>query len=146
MISTPSLVNLVLPADMTKHTTRTRKRLNLDSQLAQIAIAIKREGLLLGRTDTNLRRQVGAVTLRSGKNLNTNVEEGITIDEPLKIGRARKSRCKPIVLDDLEPDSELPPKKGKPDQTKEVQKPQPVLNDREEESEDEENVNRQTRD
>ena len=50
------------------------------------------------------------------------------------------------MLDDLEPDSELPPKKGKPDQTKHVEKPQPDLNDRKGESKDEENVDRETQD
>ena len=50
------------------------------------------------------------------------------------------------MLDDLEPDSELPPKKGKPDQTKDVEKPQPDLNDRKGESKDEENVDRETQD
>ena len=48
------------------------------------------------------------------------------------------------MFDDLEPESEFPPKKGKPDHTKDVEKPQPDLDDREGESEDEENVDRQT--
>ena len=42
----------------------------LDSQIAENATAIKREtGRLPGRTDTNPKRQVNAVLLRSGKRL-----------------------------------------------------------------------------
>lgn len=48
------------------------------------------------------------------------------------------------MFDDLEPESEVPPKKGKPDHNKDIEKPQPDLDDREGESEDEENVDRQT--
>ncbi|KAF3574798.1 hypothetical protein F2Q69_00059726 [Brassica cretica] len=98
------------------------------------------------RFEQDFTARLFAVTLRRGKNPNSNVEEGIVIDEPTYIERDGKSGSQTIVLDDLEPDSELPPKKGKPDQTKDVEKPQPDLNDRKGESKDEENVDRETQD
>ncbi|KAF8107196.1 hypothetical protein N665_0125s0024 [Sinapis alba] len=54
----------------------------LDGQVANNAVNIRREKRFLpGRTDTNPKSQVNAVTLRSGRPLNQNVKEGITIDE-----------------------------------------------------------------
>lgn len=82
----------------------------LESQVAQNVIAIRRkEGFLPSRTDTNPSRQVGAITVRSGKHLTQNVKESITIDEFTEIKKNEKDKSNPIVLDDSEPDLETPP-------------------------------------
>ncbi|KAF3494544.1 hypothetical protein DY000_02053515 [Brassica cretica] len=75
----------------------------LESQVAEIATAIKREtGRLPGRTDLNPRRQVSAIMLRSGKHLATNTNN-TEIGSSANADETGESNSQPILLDDPDP-------------------------------------------
>ena len=62
----------------------------LDSQVAHNAEFVRRdEGFLPGRTETNPRRQVCAVLLRSGKRLTQALQKSLLQKNPLKLRRRR---------------------------------------------------------
>ncbi|KAF8081589.1 hypothetical protein N665_0876s0007, partial [Sinapis alba] len=72
----------------------------LDGQIGNNAVNIRREkGFLPRRTDIKPKSQVNIVTLRSGRHLNQNVKEGITIDEFVGIKHAEKDDSHPILVD-----------------------------------------------
>ncbi|KAF2551971.1 hypothetical protein F2Q68_00033429, partial [Brassica cretica] len=76
----------------------------LEGQVAEIAIAIKRDaGCLPGRTDLNPRRQVSAVMLRSGKNLAADTRNNPDVGKPDDADNTGKSNSHPILLNDLDP-------------------------------------------
>ena len=76
----------------------------LESQVAEIATAIKREtGRLPGRTDLNPRRQVNAIVLRSGKRLPINTKNNTEIGNSTNDDETGKSNSQPILLDDPNP-------------------------------------------
>ncbi|KAF2560304.1 hypothetical protein F2Q70_00015441 [Brassica cretica] len=76
----------------------------LESQVAEIATAIKREtGRLPGRTDLNPRRQVSVVMLRSGKRLATNTKNNNEIGSSANADETGESNSQPILLDDPDP-------------------------------------------
>ncbi|KAF2562762.1 hypothetical protein F2Q70_00015859 [Brassica cretica] len=78
----------------------------LESQVAEIATAIKRETRHLpGRTDLNPRRQVSAVMLRSGKHLATNMKSNTEIGNSANADETGRSDSQPILLDDPDPKS-----------------------------------------
>ncbi|KAF2569876.1 hypothetical protein F2Q68_00025603 [Brassica cretica] len=76
----------------------------LESQVAEIATAIKREtGRLPGSTDLNPRRQVSAAMLRSGKRLATNTKNNTGIGNSANADETGKSNSQPILLHDPDP-------------------------------------------
>ncbi|KAF2619724.1 hypothetical protein F2Q68_00039789 [Brassica cretica] len=76
----------------------------LESQVAEIATAIKREtGRLPGRTDLNPRRQVSAIMLGSGNHLATNTKNNTEIGSSANADETVESNSQPILLDDPDP-------------------------------------------
>ena len=72
----------------------------LDSQVAENATTIKRETWRLpGRTDANLKRQVNAVLLRSGKCLNPSTIEIDYAEKRVEVEKTGERRSQPIILD-----------------------------------------------
>ncbi|KAL0713496.1 hypothetical protein Bca4012_020474 [Brassica carinata] len=71
----------------------------LEGQVAEKAIAIKREAEFLpGRTDTNPRRHVSAILLRSGKTLAPNSKENTSLDKPAETRKSDKVISNPTLL------------------------------------------------
>ncbi|KAF3582077.1 hypothetical protein DY000_02031468 [Brassica cretica] len=72
---------------------------NLESQVAEIVTAIKRETRRLpGGTDLNPKRQVSAVMLRSGKRLATNMKRNTEIGNSANADETCKSDSQPIYF------------------------------------------------
>ena len=92
----------------------------LESQVAEIATAIKRETRRLpGRTDLNPRRQVSAVMLRSGKRLATNTKNNTEIGNYVNADESGKRNSQPILLDDSDPKPSHENKKSTAENNKE---------------------------
>ncbi|KAF3501325.1 hypothetical protein F2Q69_00043022 [Brassica cretica] len=81
----------------------------LDDQVDENVTAIKREaGRLPGRTDANLKRQVNAVLLRSGKCLISSTIEINNTEKRDVAEETGENRSRPIILDDPNTESETP--------------------------------------
>ncbi|KAF3583853.1 hypothetical protein F2Q69_00028569 [Brassica cretica] len=112
----------------------------LESQVAEITTAIKREtGRLPGGTDLNPRRQVSAVMLRSGKRLATNTKSNTEIGNSANADETGKSDSQPILLDD--PDKKSSRENGK--STAEINKEKTIDLEVEDDSEIEAEIDRQ---
>ncbi|KAF8087683.1 hypothetical protein N665_0571s0002 [Sinapis alba] len=126
----------------------------LDGQFANNAVNIRREkGFLPRKTDINPKSNVNAVTLRSGRQLNQNVKEGITIDEFVGIKHAEKDDSHPILVDTPKYNTILFPETEDTDQGDELEEQNSDLGENEVQSEDEEsdarhqhNINRHPKD
>ncbi|KAF3600079.1 hypothetical protein F2Q69_00036846 [Brassica cretica] len=81
----------------------------LDGQVAENATAMKREaGRLPGRTDANLKCQVNAVLLRSGKRLIPSTIEINNTEKHAVVEETSENRSRPIILDDPNTNLETP--------------------------------------
>ena len=93
----------------------------LDSHVAENATAIKREtGRLPGRTDANLKRQVNAVLLRSGKRLIPREMEINNSEKHDVVEETGEIRSCPIILDDPSTESEIPRGRERPNTDEEA--------------------------
>ncbi|KAF3509169.1 hypothetical protein F2Q69_00006893 [Brassica cretica] len=81
----------------------------LDGQVAENAIAIKRETRRLpGRTDANPKRQINDVSLRSGRSLNPSTIEINQAEKHADFEKTGENRSRPLILDGSNPESETP--------------------------------------
>ena len=97
-------INMVYGKLMEKADSLSELIRKLESQVAEIATAIKREtGRLPGRTDLNPRRQVSAVMLRSGKRIATNTKNNTEIGSSANTDETGESNSQPLLLDDPDP-------------------------------------------
>ncbi|KAF2574235.1 hypothetical protein F2Q70_00002744 [Brassica cretica] len=72
----------------------------LDGQVAENAIAIKREtGHLPGRTDENPKHQINVVSLRSGRSHNLNTIKINQVEKHADFEKTGENRSRPIILD-----------------------------------------------
>ncbi|KAF3566520.1 hypothetical protein DY000_02016223 [Brassica cretica] len=113
-------INMVYEKLMEKADSLSELIRKLESQVAEIATAIKRETRRLpGRTDLNPRCQVSAVMLRSGKRLATNTKNDTEIGSSANADETGESNSQPILLDDPDPKTSRENRKSTAEKNKE---------------------------
>ncbi|KAF2552449.1 hypothetical protein F2Q68_00034317 [Brassica cretica] len=97
-------LNIVYSELMRKFNALSEHIKRLGGRVAENATAIKRETRRLpGRTDTNPKRQVNDVLLRSGKCLNPSTIEINYAEKCAEVEKTGESRLQPIILDGPNP-------------------------------------------
>ncbi|KAF2538609.1 hypothetical protein F2Q68_00021148 [Brassica cretica] len=100
-------INIIYSELMRKFDALSEYIKRLDSQVAENATATKTETERLpGRTDTNLKRHVNDVLLRSGKRLIPSTIEINYAGKPSEFEKTGESRSRPILPDNPDPGSE----------------------------------------